>query len=207
MSRTVNRRSSSRRASGNLQPQQHHLKLAELGDVRVRVYAASPEDTDQVVAIIAGKPEDGCLVRLQSSCLYGEAFSSRDCDCHDQLREAISLIKSDGVGILIHLDQEGRGSGLEIKAAAYRLVEQTGLDTFEAYERLGVPRDRRDYAAAARVLLSLDVRRIRLMTNNPRKIDSLMEHGIDVVRVPLIADPDPARVAYMAAKRRMGHLL
>ena len=110
-------------------------------------------------------------------------------------------------GALIYLDQEGRGAGLRAKAEAYRMYQEDGLDTFQAYEKLGLPPDGRDYADAAQFLKDRGVDRVRLLTNNPGKIEALEKTGIKVDRVPLEATPTPVTIAYLKAKKRQGHLL
>lgn len=157
-------------------------------------------------AAIYGEPRDGCLVRIHSKCMYSEVFSSRECDCGWQLRRSRERLTVDG-GVLIYLDQEGRGAGLKMKAAGYGLTHEYGFDTYEAYDKLGVPPDSRDYAEAAQLLKELDLCSVRLLTNNPAKIAALENNGISVTRVPLIPTPSPTTVAYLEAKKRHGHLL
>jgi GTP cyclohydrolase II len=157
-------------------------------------------------AAVYGTVQPGCLVRVHSRCMYSEVFASRECDCGWQLRRSRELLTRHG-GVLIYLDQEGRGAGLGAKADAYRMHEEEGLDTFQAYEKLGFPADARDYADAVQILKELGLASVRLLTNNPSKIKALEDGGIEVVRVPLQATPTPATVAYLRAKRLHGHLL
>ncbi len=148
------------------------------------------------------------LVRLHSECLTGDVFGSRRCDCGAQLADTLSLIESEGVGIVLYLRQEGRGIGLENKLRAYALQDQ-GLDTVEANLELGFKADERDFAVAAHMLRALGVGRVRLVTNNPRKTAALAALGIEVEqRVPMITKPDQHSQQYLATKRdKLGHLL
>jgi GTP cyclohydrolase II len=148
------------------------------------------------------------LVRLHSECLTGDVLGSLRCDCGQQLEAALELIASAPAGVLLYLPQEGRGIGLANKIRAYALQDQ-GLDTVDANLALGLPVDRRDYAAAAHILLSLGLRQVRLLTNNPSKTAALEKHGVRVVeRVPLAVPPNPLNLEYLRTKAdRMGHLL
>jgi GTP cyclohydrolase II len=147
------------------------------------------------------------LVRLHSECLTGDVLGSLRCDCGQQLTAALTLIARAGSGALLYLPQEGRGIGLANKIRAYALQDQ-GLDTVDANLALGLPVDRRDYAAAAEVLRSLGVRQVRLLTNNPLKSESLERHGIQVIqRVSLTVPSNPVNRHYLRTKAdRMGHL-
>jgi len=153
----------------------------------------------------AGGPS---LVRIHSECLTGDVFGSLRCDCGEQLEEALKLVGSAGCGVVIYLRQEGRGIGLENKILAYHLQER-GLDTVEANLALGFPADLREYSVAASILRELGIRKIRLITNNPAKLDDLEEAGIEVVeRVPLIVKSNPHNARYLQTKKhRLGHLL
>jgi GTP cyclohydrolase II len=148
------------------------------------------------------------LVRLHSECLTGDVLGSLRCDCGQQLQAALELIAEAPAGVLLYLPQEGRGIGLANKIRAYALQDQ-GLDTVDANLALGLPVDRRDYAAAAHILLSLGLRQVRLLTNNPAKSAALEKHGVQVVeRVPLEVPPNPVNLEYLRTKAdRMGHLL
>jgi GTP cyclohydrolase II len=157
-------------------------------------------------AAVYGEAVDGCLVRIHSRCMYSEVFASRECDCGWQLRRSRELLKRKG-GVLIYLDQEGRGAGLRAKADAYRLNHEGGLDTYQAYEELGLPSDLRNYADAVQILNGLRLTTVRLLTNNPSKIEALVQAGITVTRVPLRAQPTSANHAYLQAKKLHGHLL
>src|ERR1700733_3716829 len=157
-------------------------------------------------AAVYGEVRDGGLVRIHSKCMYSEVFGSRECDCGWQLRRSRELLTLRG-GVLIYLDQEGRGAGLRSKAEAYKLNHEDGLDTYQAYEKLGLPSDQRDYADAVQVLKELRLASVKLLTNNPDKIKALQMAGITVERVPLRAQPTPATIAYLEAKKQHGHLL
>ena len=157
-------------------------------------------------AAVYGTAVDGCLVRIHSRCMYSEVFASRECDCGWQLRRSRELLTLQG-GVLIYLDQEGRGAGLRSKADAYRLYHEDGLDTYQAYEKLGLPADLREYVDAVQILTELGLKSVRLLTNNPSKIQALKKAGITVDRVPLQAQPTPTTLAYLQAKKRHGHLL
>ncbi len=155
----------------------------------------------------AADDEPAPLVRLHSECLTGDVFGSRRCDCGPQLDAALAAVAAEG-GIILYLRQEGRGIGLRDKLRAYALQER-GFDTVEANEHLGLPADGREYDTAAAILRDLGVTRLRLLTNNPRKIAGLTTAGLSVVeRIPLIVAPSPDNARYLATKReRLGHLL
>ena len=148
------------------------------------------------------------LVRLHSECLTGDVLSSQRCDCGPQLDWALTRIEAEGRGVVIYLRQEGRGIGLLNKLRAYELQEK-GLDTVDANERLGFGPDLRDYGVAASILEDLGIRKVRLMTNNPDKIEGLRGYGVQVVdREPVEIAPNFSNVRYLYTKRtRMGHLL
>lgn len=147
-------------------------------------------------------------MRLHSECLTGDVFGSARCDCGEQLDYSMRLLQQEGRGVLLYLRQEGRGIGLSNKIRAYALQEQ-GLDTVDANRALGLPDDMRDYRDAADMLHDLHVQRVRLLTNNPAKIDGLARYGIDVIeRVPLHIAPNAVNERYLRTKQeRMGHLL
>ncbi|WP_063814545.1 GTP cyclohydrolase II [Nocardia fusca] len=157
--------------------------------------------------LIFGDPDDDCLVRVHSRCLYGEALGSQDCDCGPELHRSLDLIQDAGAGVLVYLEQEGRGAGLIAKALGYREAERTGADTFTAYRNLGYPDDCRGYQHAANSLLKLGLTRVRLLTNNPDKVRALREAGLTVFPEPLYTEPLSDRAAaYLDAKRRhRGH--
>jgi 3,4-dihydroxy 2-butanone 4-phosphate synthase/GTP cyclohydrolase II len=168
-------------------------------------------DGSEHVAIVKGHPEQAAaavLVRVHSECLTGDAFGSLRCDCRPQLEAALQLIEQAGEGVVVYLRQEGRGIGLVNKLKAYSL-QDGGLDTVEANEHLGFAADLRNYGVGAQILSDLGIQRLRLITNNPRKIAGLGGYGLEVVdRVPLVMDPGDHNAAYLQAKRlKLGHLL
>lgn len=168
-------------------------------------------DGSEHVAIVKGHPEQATapvLVRVHSECLTGDAFGSLRCDCRPQLETALRMLEEAGEGVVVYLRQEGRGIGLINKLRAYSL-QDTGLDTVEANERLGFPADLRNYGVGAQILSDLGIQRLRLITNNPRKIAGLGGYGLEVVdRVPLVMDPGTHNAAYLAVKRsKLGHLM
>ncbi len=167
-------------------------------------------DRQQNVALVMGDldPEEDVLVRVHSQCLTGDIFHSTRCDCGDQLDKALDIIKKAGKGVLLYLGQEGRGIGLVHKIMAYQLQDQ-GQDTVEANEALGFKADQRDYGIGAQILVELGVRRMRLMTNNPRKFVGLEGYGLEIVeRVPLeVAPSDESRRYLKTKKEKLGHLL
>jgi GTP cyclohydrolase II len=168
------------------------------------------EDGEQAVAIVRGdvQPNSVPLVRIHSQCLTGDVFHSLRCDCGDQLEVALKKINASGCGILIYQMQEGRGIGLLNKLYAYELQDK-GVDTVEANERLGFLADQRCYTFCASILKHFQVARIRLMSNNPEKIRGMEAEGIEVIeRVPLIIKPSARSERYLQTKKeKMGHLL
>jgi GTP cyclohydrolase II len=159
-------------------------------------------------AAVFGEIADDCLVRVHSRCLYGEIFASDDCDCREQLHKSLELIREAGSGVLIYLDQEGRGAGLGVKARGYEVSQVLGLDTFESYEHLKVPLDSRTYEHAARLLNELGLERVRLLTNNPAKVAALEAAGIVVKPERLLVEhPGEYATRYLRAKERHGHAI
>ena len=152
-------------------------------------------------------PDDEILVRVHSECLTGDVFGSMRCDCGEQLRAAMSMIEEEGRGVLLYMRQEGRGIGLLNKIKAYRLQDE-GKDTVEANEALGFSPDLRDYGIGAQILHDLGVRKMRLITNNPRKIRGLEGYGLSVVeRVPLEICPTEDNIHYLKTKQeKLGHI-
>lgn len=151
---------------------------------------------------------DAPLVRPHSECLTGDVFGSERCDCGEQLDAAMTMIEQAGTGVLVYMFDEGRGIGLLNKIRAYALQDE-GHDTVEANHALGFAADMRDYSAGAHILFDLGVRQVRLMTNNPDKVQALENYGLSVVeRVPVEAPPRTANKAYLQTKRKkFGHLL
>lgn len=162
------------------------------------------------VALIKGRWERGepVLVRVHSSCATGDIFGSERCDCGEQLHEAMRLVEQEGRGVVLYLNQEGRGIGLMAKIAAYKLQEE-GYDTVDANVHLGYDPDQRDYGVGAQILCELGVTRMRLMTNNPVKRVGLEAYGLEIVEnVPLEVRPNPYNERYLRTKQeRMGHTL
>ena len=179
------------------------------GQFTAHVYDC-PSQNLQHVALVMG-PISGdrpTLVRVHSQCLTGDALHSIRCDCHDQLEAAMRKIQDHGSGVVVYLSQEGRGIGLANKILAYALQDQ-GLDTVEANEKLGLPADMRDYSVGAQILRDLGVRKIHLLTNNPRKISGIGRFGLQILkRVPLETKPRQTNRAYLRVKKdKLGHLL
>lgn len=181
----------------------------EKGDFRIIAYSNDLNDKEHV-AIVKGELDRNrpTLVRVHSECLTGDVFRSCRCDCGPQLDRALEMIEEEGNGVVLYMRQEGRGIGLINKLRAYELQEK-GLDTVEANEKLGFPPDLRDYGIGAQILRDLGVGKIRLMTNNPRKIKGLNGHGLEVVdRVPIEIAANERNEAYLRTKKRkLGHLL
>jgi GTP cyclohydrolase II len=179
--------------------------------LEAHAYQGREPDT-QAVALLHRKdapPGAVAVVRVHSGCVTGDVFHSLRCDCHAQLKAALARITSEPLGVLIYLPyQEGRGIGLFRKIKAYALQDQ-GLDTVDANLEQGQPIDARDYAFAGEILKDLGLTRIRLMTNNPDKIEALGSAGIDVVeRIPVLVDPSPHNKDYLETKRkRLAHEL
>jgi len=162
------------------------------------------------VALVKGKVDDGepVLVRVHSECLTGDVFGSFRCDCGDQLHSAMKMIEREGRGVLLYMRQEGRGIGLVNKIKAYRLQDE-GKDTVEANEVLGFKPDLRDYGIGAQILVDLGIKKMRLLTNNPKKIIGLAGYGLEVVeRVPIEIQPNDINIHYLRTKRdKLGHLI
>ena len=179
------------------------------GDFRIHGFVDKITGEDHI-ALVMGNPKEHekLLVRVHSECLTGDAFGSAKCDCGEQLDFALKSIAKEGAGILIYLRQEGRGIGLINKLKAYELQEK-GMDTVEANVALGFPEDARNYAVAAQILKMFEVKQVRLLTNNPQKIEGLEKYGINVAeRVPIEIVAKPADLFYLQTKKlKMGHIL
>ncbi|HON58554.1 MAG TPA: bifunctional 3,4-dihydroxy-2-butanone-4-phosphate synthase/GTP cyclohydrolase II [Smithella sp.] len=179
------------------------------GEFKMIVYENDVDDW-QHIALVKGEihQDDEVLVRVHSECLTGDIFGSQRCDCGEQLHRAMRMVEKEGKGIIVYMRQEGRGIGLVNKVKAYALQEQ-GKDTVEANIELGFKPDLRDYGIGAQILVDLGVRKMRLLTNNPKKIVGLEGYGIEVIkRVPIEVDPNENNIHYMKTKqKKMGHLL
>ena len=179
------------------------------GDFEIVGYS-SLVDPGEHMALVKGAwdPNDAVLVRLHSECLTGNVFSSLRCDCGEQINRSLDLITGNKSGVLLYIRQEGRGIGLHNKIRAYSLQDQ-GMDTIEANEELGFESDHRHFTTAAQILIDLGIKKVRLITNNPRKVVALTSHGIEVVeRVPIKIEANDENRVYLETKRvRMGHLL
>ena len=179
------------------------------GEFVAIAYENMVDDTVHI-ALVKGdiSPDGPVLVRVHSECLTGDVFGSRRCDCGDQLHSAMEMIEREGKGVIIYMRQEGRGIGLANKLRAYALQDQ-GLDTVEANIKLGFKPDLRDYGIGAQILVDLGLKKIRLMTNNPRKIVGLEGYGLQVVeRVSIEIKPEEGNIRYLKTKKKkLGHIL
>jgi 3,4-dihydroxy 2-butanone 4-phosphate synthase/GTP cyclohydrolase II len=192
-----------------IEREQKILMPTDYGDFDLYLYR-SKVDGAHHIALAKGtiRPDRPTLVRVHSECLTGDVFGSKRCDCGSQLHQAMKKIQDAGAGVLVYMRQEGRGIGLGPKIHAYKLQEE-GLDTVEANERLGFPMDLRDYGLGAQILADLGVKKIRLLTNNPRKVVGLEGHDLEIVeQLPIVSKPNPHNANYLATKKKkMGHKL
>ncbi|MBI5472171.1 MAG: bifunctional 3,4-dihydroxy-2-butanone-4-phosphate synthase/GTP cyclohydrolase II [Ignavibacteriae bacterium] len=190
-------------------------KLAETdlptkyGTFRIHIYK-SDTDSKEHIALTKGEinKDNPVLVRVHSECLTGDIFGSLRCDCNEQLVSALRMVEKAGTGVVLYMRQEGRGIGLVNKLRAYKLQDD-GLDTVEANEKLGFRADLRDYGIGAQILHDLGVTKIKLLTNNPKKVVGLHGYGLDIIeRVPLEMDPNEINERYLRTKRdKLGHLI
>ena len=181
----------------------------DYGEFDLYLYRSKLDDRHHLALVhgeVAGQA--GVLVRVHSECLTGDVFGSRRCDCGPQLHQAMSQVAEAGRGVIVYMRQEGRGIGLAPKIKAYKLQEQ-GFDTVEANQKLGYGMDLREYGLGAQILTDLGLRKIRLLTNNPKKIVGLEGYGLEIVeQVPIKVKPNPHNSRYLKTKReKMGHLL
>ncbi len=185
------------------------IPTAYAGEFKAIVYE-NDIDNWLHIAMVKGEiePQEPVLVRVHSECLTGDIFGSLRCDCGPQLQQAMSMIEKEGKGALLYIRQEGRGIGLVNKLKAYALQDQ-GLDTVEANEELGFKPDMRNYGIGAQILVDLGIRRMRLMTNNPKKMVGLEGYGLSIVeQIPIEVEPNEFNKCYLECKKlKMGHLL
>jgi 3,4-dihydroxy 2-butanone 4-phosphate synthase / GTP cyclohydrolase II len=189
----------------------HRVAEAKLptkyGEFTIMAYR-STIDPDEHVALVKGdvSTEEPVLVRVHSECLTGDVFGSLRCDCGQQMAMAMQAIAKEGRGVFLYMRQEGRGIGLHNKLRAYALQDQ-GVDTVEANELLGFAADLRDYGIGAQILTDIGLERIRLLTNNPRKVVGLEGHGLKVVEtVPIVVPPNSYNASYLKTKgAKLGH--
>lgn len=182
----------------------------KFGEFKILVYEDSIYH-EQHVALVKGdlKRDEPTLVRAHSQCLTGDTFGSSRCDCGEQLQHSMQLIEKAGKGVILYiLNHEGRGIGLGNKIKAYAIQDQ-GMDTVEANEKLGFKADHRDYGLGAQILVSLGVNKLRLITNNPRKFIGLAGYGLEIVeRIPVEIEPNAANLKYLKTKKeKLGHIL
>jgi 3,4-dihydroxy 2-butanone 4-phosphate synthase / GTP cyclohydrolase II len=191
------------------------LTLADLGEVEVFELRPQTKQEGEGVAIVLGSLESmakvagGPLVRVHSCCLFGDTLGSMECDCGAQLNASKSKLAIEGQGIIFYLiGHEGRGAGLQTKMRGYQLQQAAGVDTFEAYTRLKVPFDQREYGHCARFLNRHGIDSVRLLSNNPKKESSLVEAGIHVLRIQLLVGVKDTNKEYMKTKRdKAGHII
>jgi 3,4-dihydroxy 2-butanone 4-phosphate synthase/GTP cyclohydrolase II len=179
------------------------------GEFRLHLYRSKVDNKKQI-ALVKGNINENkpVLVRMHSECLTGDVFHSLRCDCHDQLNAALDMIERNGAGVIVYMRQEGRGIGLTNKILAYKLQDE-GKDTVEANEALGFKPDLRDYGIGAQILLNLGVKKIKLLTNNPKKVVGLQGYGLEIIeRVPIEMPPNDNNERYLKTKRdKLGHII
>ena len=181
----------------------------DFGEFELHLYK-STLDNEHHLALVKGKMNNRrrTLVRVHSECLTGDVFGSRRCDCGSQLHQAMKQVSEAGHGVILYMRQEGRGIGLAPKIKAYKL-QQNGYDTVEANKKLGFPMDLREYGIGAQILADLNIKKIRLLTNNPKKVVGLEGYGLEIVeQVPILVKPNKHNKNYLRTKRdKLGHLL
>ncbi len=199
-----------RRTREKLVEQMEVVKLpTDYGEFDLHLYRSKTDGQHHLALVrgdVAGK--EGVLVRVHSECLTGDVFGSQRCDCGPQLHQAMRQVAEAGGGVIVYMRQEGRGIGLPAKIKAYKLQEQ-GYDTVEANRKLGYDMDLREYGLGAQILVDLGLRKIRLLTNNPKKIVGLEGYGLEIIeQVPIRVKPNQHNARYLKTKReKMGHLL
>lgn len=177
------------------------------GAFTIYVFSWSDNEQDNVLALVTEQLAENPFVRIQSACYTGEIFESTDCDCHWQLETSLRLVQLEG-GIFIYMLRDGRGAGLLAKIRGMSLSSELKIDTADAYRELGVPPDPRNYEQAVFVLKFFQVSKLRLLTNNPRKVDGLIVGGFEVERVGLESEPTDHNRDYLQAKAlKLGHLM
>jgi len=199
-----------RRRSEKLVFREQEIEMpTDFGDFKMFLYRAEM-DNHHHLALVKGPidPKKPALVRVHSECLTGDVFGSSRCDCGSQLQRSLAQIAESGHGVLVYMRQEGRGIGLPAKIHAYKLQEE-GLDTVQANERLGYPADLRDYGTGAQILADLGVTKIHLITNNPRKVVGLEGYGMEIIeRVPIRSEPNRHNARYLSTKKKkLGHMI
>lgn len=179
----------------------------QYGEFDFICYSWGKHEEDNILCLSKIKKNENVLTRIQSACYTAEIFRSLDCDCHEQLEKSIKLISEEG-GILIYMLCDGRGAGLLNKVKGLELGRKKGLDTSEAYKQLNIPQDPREYNKVVLILNDLEIKSIRLLTNNPRKIEGIASSNIQVIRVPLEIQATPHSKSYLETKTaKMGHLM
>ncbi|MCW5206858.1 GTP cyclohydrolase II, partial [Desulfobulbus sp. F5] len=186
------------------------LPTSHAGEFKIIAYKNEVDDFEHI-ALVKGEisPEEPVLVRVHSECLTGDVFGSSRCDCGSQLHAAMQMVEQEGSGVILYMRQEGRGIGLVNKLRAYQLQDEEGMDTVEANVHLGFKPDLRDYGIGAQILRDLGVRKMRLLTNNPKKLIGLEGYGLEAVaRLPIEMVCECETRDYLRCKRdKMGHLL
>ncbi len=179
------------------------------GNFDIHLYRSTTDGKEHVALTVGEiRPEVPALVRVHSECLTGDIFGSLRCDCNEQLTAALRMVERSGNGVVLYMRQEGRGIGLLNKLKAYRLQDE-GLDTVEANEKLGFPADLRDYGIGAQILRDLGVGKMKLLTNNPKKVIGLKGYGLDIIeQISLEMHPNAVNERYLKTKRdKLGHLI